>query len=211
MDEFETRKRDQRHEAMSNYALRQHTSGIPERYRAKRFYPTPKVSAPHREALRKCEGYARRFPYHAEHGECLIMAGKVGTGKTYAACLVANYVLANLLQVRYFTELGLAQWVREKHWESRSRVEQASAVDLLVIDEVGLSKLDDRERGVITEVISERYNRQAPMIIVSNAPFTSCEKFNLETVLGDRVIDRLKEMGGPRLVFNWKSLRDINH
>lgn len=208
MDEQQKRSAmDQRAEALSNYAFRQASAGIPARYRDKTFYPTWSLTKEHSEALDAIEDYARNFPDYAKDGQCLIMSGGVGTGKTYAACLIANYVLKNRLRVRYHTEISLAQFVREKNWEARDRTAQLVEVDLLVIDEVGLVNLDDRDRAIITEVVNGRYNNNGPMIIASNAPFTSADNFNLKSVLGDRVVDRLKEMGGPRLFFNWQSLR----
>lgn len=213
MDDFdedrwnEERRKEQREVMLSNFGVRQRSAGIPERYREKTFSPTWLLTDAHTGAMVIVEQYAKNFPKHSQNGECLVMAGNVGTGKTHAACLVANYVLKNRLSVSYHTELSLAQWVREKNWESRDRITQISEIDLLVIDEVGLVNLDDKDRGVITEVINARYNNCGSMIIASNAPFTSDNKFNLKSVLGDRVVDRLKEMGGPRLVFKWDSLR----
>lgn len=207
MDHFQERRRDQEAAALSNIDVRQRTAGIPARYRGIQWGGIGQLDSRHTEALRACYVYARKFPNHLKTGESVVMSGSVGTGKTHACCLIANHVLKNRLRVLYHTEMGMASWIREKHWEARERIQTLANVDLLVIDEVGLDSLDDRDRSSVTEVISSRYAECRPMILATNAPFSSGDNYSLKSILGERVISRLTELGGPRLVFNWKSLR----
>jgi DNA replication protein DnaC len=71
---------------------------------------------------------------------------------------------------------------------------------MLIVDEIGVQFQSDTERLILTEIINYRYERMLPIVVISNL-----KPSQLTTVLGERVIDRLKE--GAFLIFDWESWR----
>jgi DNA replication protein DnaC len=61
------------------------------------------------------------------------------------------------------------------------------------------------EQNLLFDVINERYNNRLPTLLLSN--LTQAE---VVAVLGERVIDRLREDGGKVITFDWQSARKNN-
>ena len=76
-------------------------------------------------------------------------------------------------------------------------------LDLLIIDEVGLSFGSDAEVLQLSELLNMRYEDVRPTLIVSN-----CKSSDLSRYLGDRGVDRLRENGGKVVTFEWESHRE---
>ena len=59
---------------------------------------------------------------------------------------------------------------------------------------------------ILTELINQRYQAMKPTILLSNLPLESKKDDSLRSVLGERVISRLKESTDV-LICNWEDYR----
>lgn len=154
-------------------------------------------------------------------GKSITMMGKPGTGKTHLAyaiykCSLIENLDKELSQSRYLPEpiitsaLSIIRnfkecWQKEhakrpEFWTEKEGLHYYGDASMLIVDEVGVGFQSDTERLFLTEIINYRYERLLPTVLISNL-----EPSHLTNVLGERVIDRLKE--GEFLVFDWKSWR----
>lgn len=84
-------------------------------------------------------------------------------------------------------------------------IRRFTAVDLLVIDEIGAYRsASSRDRDLLFEVINNRYESMRPTIFVSNLNLTGAD--SIEEYLEERSFDRVCE-SSQIVVFNWPSFR----
>lgn len=181
----------------------QEEAGIPIRYRCAMLSPFPSGARGQADVL----DVAKRFVEKAgKAGGGLILLGQVGAGKTHVALAILNAFLERDLTGRYYTLSSLLRTIRES-WKRSAReteqeiLEKLCTVGLLVVDEIGLTKVQDTEYAFLTDVVTGRYDRRLPTILISNLDL---ERFTAE--VGDRVVDRLRQ-GGKVLMFGWPSFR----
>jgi len=185
-------------------------SGIPPRFRAATLenYRTDIKPEPQAVALRQCREYAEGFDQHWQVGRSMMLLGEVGTGKTHLGCAVAQHVIRHYgAFARYTSALAIIRDVKATFSKNAELTEHQvysslQTPDLLVIDEIGVQHGSDFERQVLFEVVNTRYERLQPTIVISNLGILGLRK-----CLGDRVIDRLSDVGGLAVLFNWPSAR----
>lgn len=187
-------------------------AGIPERFRGRCFENYVASTPAARHALDVAKGYAENFKENYDAGRCLIFSGKTGTGKTHLANAIANQILGKgwspfFVTVRHMVGSVKATWNKRSEKSEIQVIREYIGQDLLIIDEIGVQFDSDAERMIIFDVINGRYEEQLPTIILSNYPIDSTEGPSIRKVLGDRVLDRLRENGGKIVQFNWDSYR----
>lgn len=163
-----------------------------------------------RKALRFCQHYVQIFDEILKTGRCMVLIGKPGTGKTHLGAGMANELLHNTSRTAVYRTVGaILQAIRstyDKHSE-RSEAEILSSLidpDLLVLDEVGVSKEQpsDFELTTLFAIINGRYEQERPTVVISNL-----EASQLPAAMGDRCVDRLREGGMIAVPFDWESQR----
>ncbi|WP_311968894.1 ATP-binding protein [Pseudomonas baltica] len=155
-------------------------------------------------------GFVEAFAENFEVGRCVMLLGKVGTGKTHLATAMLQQSLRYFgtqgMRGLYTTAGGIIRSVKSTFGAQGKTEAQVYAgmiaPHLLVIDEVGLQNGTDFERQVLFEVINGRYEQTKPTIVVSNLSVPQ-----LRECLGDRAVDRLRDRGGLVEVFGWASAR----
>jgi DNA replication protein DnaC len=85
-------------------------------------------------------------------------------------------------------------------------VEKYRNVDLLILDEVGVSFRTEAEQTQLFDILDGRYRALKPTIVVSNL-----NGVGLQGCLGPRLYDRLMETGSEVLIFTWASHRRESH
>jgi len=133
----------------------------------------------------------------------LIMVGNCGTGKTMLANCIVNSIDGAVMS----TASGIGRAFRDNlahnQMPEREIMDQITRdCPYLVIDEIGAYKLTDYEYRMINEIIDIRYREMLPTCLVSNLDIDG-----LRSVIGERVVDRLKDDNGMLASFTWNSSR----
>lgn len=164
-------------------------------------------------------------------GKSLVIIGQPGTGKTHLGYAIYKHLLISTLAENgidamhtpiFATALEIIRDFKEC-WRpclptgrqyspddedqyrpvfisERQALTYYGNTPILIVDEVGVGFQSETEKLILTEIINYRYERMLPIVIMSNL-----EPSQLTNVLGERVIDRLKE--GEFLIFDWGSWR----
>lgn len=185
-------------------------SGVPIRYLSKSFDDYAPINAQAASHLAKLREYASLVASEDHEGRCLILTGKVGTGKTHLACaLTTGLIREHGKRVVYWSFSDLVRSVKatfnrdsaQREEDIYSRIAQQ---DLVIIDEVGQQNFTEFEQTVAYEAINARYQDALPTVLVTNLAAA-----DLAGAVGDRAVDRLRENGGKLLDFQWQSHRGI--
>ena len=147
-----------------------------------------------------------RAIYDGKEAGSLILTGKVGTGKTMLGCAAINAIIAGkscrmVKMIDMFREIK-ETWRKDSPITELELIKKYSTVDLLVIDEAGVNYDSDTEKMFIFDIIDGCYQEMKPTIVITNLDMEELKK-----VMGDRVIDRLRDGGGEAVAFNWESAR----
>lgn len=135
------------------------------------------------------ERYVSTFPPNTvvDGQRWLVLLGHVGSGKTHSACTIANELMARNYKVTYTTAYNLFTDIKQGYsmFEDRLKNYTNDSVEVLIIDEVGMTKMTDADYTCLFVVLNERYQSTLPTIICSN-------RVSMEA-LGEALNDRLNE------------------
>ena len=141
----------------------------------------------------------------------------VGTGKTHLAVSICKELRYKAICCKLTTVNRIIRDVRscwggkrkENDWGSDKVITEEAIIEryvdygLLVIDEIGSQYGSESERIIINEIINDRYEMDAPTVIIGNVSISEANK-----ILGTRVVDRIKDNGNV-MFFEWDSHRKI--
>lgn len=173
------------------FRLKLSSAGIGARYHDASF-ENYRVTLPGQcEALAKTRAYADAFAPRGSGN--LVMWGGTGTGKTHLACAIARDLMLRGFTVSYLPILTLISRYQDISSYSKNSEDSREdffarmrAPDLLILDEIGIVSLANRDQSLLHRVIDERYNRGAPICLVGNA-----DTLDFEKLLGERAARRL--------------------
>ena len=140
----------------------------------------------------------------------LLLTGPCGTGKTYIACALGQQACLKGYSVRYFRlpRLILAL-TQAKADGSYSRLLKAIAsLNLLIIDDWGLAPLNAATRNDLMEIMDDRYERSAT-VIISQLPTEQWYESIGDNTLADAILDRLMH-NAHRMILKGESMRKKN-
>lgn len=181
------------------------TAAIPVRFIGRSFENYRAVEPSQLAALTAVREYAEGFDRHARTGESLLLLGKAGTGKSHLASAVLQSIMPAHCGM-YTTAADVIDMVRET-WRRDSEKSQGkvlqmlASVPLLVIDEVGVQYGTESEQNTLFQILDRRYRDRRPVILMANL-----KPAELQSLLGDRVFDRLREVSRV-VLFDWESYR----
>ena len=137
----------------------------------------------------------------------VLIIGPTGVGKSYLACALAHSACKANHSVRYIRlprlleELALSEATRKK-----SALFKAYAkVNLLVIDDLGLTPLTDGQSRDLLEIIEDRYDKQSTLI-TSQLPIEHWHQHFGDPTLADAILDRLVH-NAHRITLKGESMR----
>jgi len=199
-------EQDRKRRAASNESIMK-SAEIPPRF-ANRTLENYVATLPgQRAALRIANDYADHFEDVLANGRSLIFCGTAGTGKTHLAVGIAKRVIALGRTATFTTAMDAIRMVRETYRKNseiteRQAIARFAQADLTIIDEVGSQLGTDAEKVTLFDLINARYERERPMIVLSNLTIKEVEQY-----MGSRAFDRLRENGGQAVTFTWPSYR----
>lgn len=202
-----SRKEKDRQICLNNY-------GVSPRHRGKTFETYTADTKEKKFALETCKYVAQKVVDKVAKN--VIMCGSVGTGKTHLAVSMCHFLADSSVNDGVYQKVSLetvteiireyrSTYQRDSEKTEQDVINYYSTRDLLIIDELGTSKGDDKELNILFEIINNRYETKRPTVVISNQ---SIEK--VKEILGARIIDRLKEDGCRVLGMQWDSYRETN-
>jgi DNA replication protein DnaC len=161
------------------------------------------------EGQQKALGKAREFLSNTINGKGgnLVLAGRVGTGKTHLAAAIVSALVdhgrsASLIKMPELIREIKHSWSRDSGTSESAVIDYYSRVGLLALDEVGVQFGTDTEKLLVSEIIDNRYQELLPTVLISNLDIKG-----IRECIGERCYDRLKEDGGQVIAFDWDSAR----
>lgn len=142
-----------------------------------------------------------------DEGTNLLITGKTGAGKSYCACALGVSAASHFRTVRHFRASELLRKLEEAE-ETRTMtrtLNDLAGVDLLIIDDFGLMKLEAERCRNLFELIDARDGRKS-IIMVSQLPVSAWYELFKENTYADACLDRLTG-GSYRLELTGESLR----
>jgi len=140
------------------------------------------------------------------HRNCLI-TGPTGAGKTYVACALANkacregYSTLYTRMSRLLGDLTIAR--RDGSYQEHLR--KLARVEVLVLDDWGVTPLTDEGRRDLLEIMDDRYDRKSTMV-TSQIPVDRWHEYLADPTMADAILDRLVH-NSHRLTLTGESMR----
>jgi len=137
----------------------------------------------------------------------VILTGPAGIGKSYIAQALGHQACTQgyrcLYQntARFIAMLSLAK-MDGTYLRHLRRIEK---INLLILDDFGLSKMDNIQREVLMDIIEDRYSKNS-VIICSQIPISKWYEVIGEGTIADAILDRIIN-SSYRMDLQGKSLR----
>lgn len=138
--------------------------------------------------------YVENFSEFRKQGKGLLLHGTVGTGKTYAACEVANALVDKgypVLVTNFARLINTLQGTFEK----QDYIDSLNRFVLLVIDDLGIERDTPFAKEQVYNIIDSRYRAGLPMIITTNLSMDKIK--NPDDIDNKRIYDRILERCHP--------------
>ena len=145
------------------------------------------------KCFRLCKRYATAFDKMMEKNMGLLMYGGVGTGKTFAAACIANYLLDQKIPVVMISFIKLLELL-EKNADN-DIIQNLQSAKLLVLDDLGAERRTSYALEKVYNIIDARYRSKLPVILTTN--LTMDEMMDAESMQYERIYDRIFEMCYP--------------
>jgi DNA replication protein DnaC len=122
----------------------------------------------------------------------VILVGQPGTGKTHLALGLGMKAVAKGYRVRFTTIQDLAAALRAAMADetTEERIKDFTEPDLVILDELGFTPLDQLLADAFYRIIASRYERGS-IVVTSNKSFESWAEVFPEPVIASAVLDRL--------------------
>ncbi|QAU22957.1 AAA family ATPase [Dyella sp. M7H15-1] len=140
-------------------------------------------------------------------GQSVLLTGPTGVGKTWLACALGQHACRQGFPVLYQRVPRLAEMLRIAHADgSFGRVlAQLARIDVLILDDWGMTPLDQAARHDLLEVIDDRGNGKSTLI-TSQLPIEHWHAWLNDPTLADAILDRLVHRS-HRIVLKGESMR----
>jgi DNA replication protein DnaC len=144
----------------------------------------------------------------------LLITGPAGCGKTYLACALAHQACLIGFTAKYYRlpRLWYELKIAKANGTYANWLSQVAKIDILLLDDWGLTPPDEDQRRDLLEILDDRYQRRST-IITSQLPTTHWHEHLNDATLADAILDRLihnaikLELKGESLRKNQKALQ----
>ena len=139
--------------------------------------------------------------------ESVLISGATGCGKSFMASALGHQACAQGYKVAYYNVQKLLLRTKMARLDGTiyKFLEKLSKTDLLILDDFGLTHLEQQQRLDLMEIIDDRHAR-ASTIIASQLPVASWYDVIGEETIADAILDRLVH-ASYRIELKGESLR----
>ncbi|MCK9489801.1 MAG: IS21-like element helper ATPase IstB [Xanthomonadales bacterium] len=140
-------------------------------------------------------------------GQSLLITGPTGVGKTWLACALGQHACRQGFPVLYQRVARLTEALRIAHADGSfgRLLTQLARVDVLILDDWGMTPLDQAARHDLLEVIDDRSTSKST-VITSQLPIEHWHAWLNDPTLADAILDRLVHRS-HRIALKGESLR----
>lgn len=195
--ELEEKKRQEEYEEQMRRINRlKEASMMDKKYREVTF-DKYEVREENKKVFEMAKKYADRFQDMYKKNQGLLLYGPVGTGKSFTAACIGNYLLNNAKPVIMTSFVKILQdiWKNDREAEYITILNSAS---LLIIDDLGTERETDYALEKVYNIIDSRVRANKPMIITSNLELN--DMMECEDIRKKRIYDRILECCYPMYV-----------
>lgn len=162
------------------------------------------------ELYRKIKSYVKGFNEVLKLNDGLLFKGNCGTGKTFLANCICNFLIDKGYAVLSFKLADYLRVLREdfekKTGLEGKLLEAIKEADMLFIDDLGSEKLsEDWGKEKLCSLIDTRYSARKPILITTNLTATEMVDF-LKYKNTDKILDRINQMT-KTFDFTWETKR----
>ena len=140
------------------------------------------------------QNYVDNFPELKKQGKGLLLYGQCGTGKTYAACEVANALIDKGYSV-LVTNFARVLNELQATYQKQEYIDSLNDNSLLILDDLGIERDTPYAREQVYNVIDARYRAGLPMIITTNLTMDKIKA--TQDIDNMRIYDRILERCFP--------------
>lgn len=195
--ELEEKKRQEEYEEQMRRIDRlKEASMMDKKYREVTF-DKYEVREENKKVFEMAKKYADRFQDMYKKNQGLLLYGPVGTGKSFTAACIGNYLLDNAKPVIMTSFVKILQdiWENDREAEYITILKSAS---LLIVDDLGTERETDYALEKVYNIIDSRVRANKPMIITSNLELN--DMMECEDIRKKRIYDRILECCYPMYV-----------
>lgn len=141
------------------------------------------------------------------HGQSILLTGPTGVGKTWLACALGQQACRQGFPVLYQRVPRLTETLRIAHADGSfgRLLTQLARVDVLILDDWGMTPLDQAARHDLLEVIDDRSTSKSTLI-TSQLPIDHWHAWLNDPTVADAILDRLVHRS-HRISLKGESLR----
>ncbi|MBQ4120674.1 MAG: ATP-binding protein [Clostridia bacterium] len=145
--------------------------------------------------LKLCKRYATAFDKMMEKAQGLLMWGDVGTGKSFAAACIANYLLDHKTSVIMTSFVKILEIIDKDRDEESAIIARLGRAKLVIFDDLGAERSTDYAIEKVYNIIDSRYRSGLPMILTTNLTLDAMQ--NETDIRYKRIFDRIFETCYP--------------
>lgn len=192
----EKKKQEEYEEQMRRINRLKEASMMDKKYRGVTF-DKYEVREENKKVFEMAKKYVDRFQDMYKKNQGLLLYGPVGTGKSFTAACIGNYLLDNAKPVIMTSFVKILQdiWENDREAEYITILNSAS---LLIVDDLGTERETDYALEKVYNIIDSRVRANKPMIITSNLELN--DMMECEDIRKKRIYDRILECCYPMYV-----------
>lgn len=192
----EKKKQEEYEEQMRRINRLKEASMMDKKYREVTF-DKYEVREENKKVFEMAKKYVDRFQDMYKKNQGLLLYGPVGTGKSFTAACIGNYLLDNAKPVIMTSFVKILQdiWENDREAEYITILNSAS---LIIVDDLGTERETDYALEKVYNIIDSRVRANKPMIITSNLELN--DMMECEDIRKKRIYDRILECCYPMYV-----------
>ena len=144
---------------------------------------------------------------YIKRAENILITGATGCGKSFLACALGYQACQMGYRVKYLNINKFIEKITLAKLDGSfvKLLDSLAKVQLLILDDFGLTPLDQNSRLALLQVLEDRYGKYS-VIVSSQLPVNSWYEYLNEATLADAIMDRLVSKA-HRFELKGKSLR----